>query len=331
MYVYSFSYKVDTKKSPAKRFTDHNEVLNEVKAVIVKYAQKMGINAYISAIRQGINAKYRAAIADYLESFFSSDVFDGYSDSRPFDDTPEDYLDEPCESIDPITDFECISEAGVDIISFNFGNRLSIETNLFYGTDSEVLFFVLKSTKHRVEVTVNEAFVEWHLEKPRSSANILFVYRCLTDVPKTREQICAQIKRYANTDVSPKTVGKHLKSLRALGVPIAHKGINKYLRAENASLGVADQVGFYLENDRPLCEAVPAEIGNIGTRVYSLLVLLTLQCASEPMLQADILRRIEKKYGVSINRAAVGRHLKMLEELGYPISKTKAGIVLEQK
>ena len=62
-----------------------------------------------------------------------------------------------------------------------------------------------------------------------------------------------------------------------------------------------------------------------GTSAYPLMVLKVLEDSDKPLMQTEIICRICKKYNVTMERKAVGRHLDMLHELGYKIQKSRNG------
>lgn len=56
---------------------------------------------------------------------------------------------------------------------------------------------------------------------------------------------------------------------------------------------------------------------NYGTSAYPLMVLLSLR--EEPAKQGEIVRTIFETWDTVINRKAVGRHLQLLQNLGFPV------------
>lgn len=66
-----------------------------------------------------------------------------------------------------------------------------------------------------------------------------------------------------------------------------------------------------------------------GTNANPIMILRVLQNSKEPMLQQDIIRKIEDAYGVTLERKAIGRNIDMLIALGYNIQKSRAGYLLQ--
>lgn len=66
-----------------------------------------------------------------------------------------------------------------------------------------------------------------------------------------------------------------------------------------------------------------------GTSAYPVMVLKALQDSNKPMTQGDIIDYIDRHYIIKIERKAVSRHLKTLNELGYTIRKSQNGYYIE--
>lgn len=62
---------------------------------------------------------------------------------------------------------------------------------------------------------------------------------------------------------------------------------------------------------------------NYGTSAYPLMVWYALR--EEPKTQKQITKSVQKQFGSAIDRKAVGRHLQLLENLGYPVQAGPAG------
>ena len=62
---------------------------------------------------------------------------------------------------------------------------------------------------------------------------------------------------------------------------------------------------------------------NYGTSAYPLMVLYSLR--EKPATQGQIARTILETWDADINRKAVGRHLRLLENLGFPVQKCAEG------
>jgi biotin operon repressor len=143
----------------------------------------------------------------------------------------------------------------------------------------------------------------------------------LTDSPQSREVIRNSIWENYKAVLSLKTIGSHLDTLRKLGVPVAHRGKNKYTSDRKH--------GYYL--DKGITTDVhQEEVASLGTSINCLLVLFALQQAATPMRQADIIRWIEEIYCVKIGRVAVSRQIDSLRDMRYYIEQTKDGYVLKK-
>ena len=338
MYFYYLSYSTVGKKTRRKRFPDKSEAFDTAKALIVKCAKDFDIDQYISAIRKGVNVKFRAIVADYLEEFFTSEKFTPHTDELPCMSEADDYLcdlynyeDTDNEDFeppsDPLNDFYVYDANGLTVFEFSILKNLCITIDIpfDYSTGiSDQMLVSMKDSEHEITVSIKCKTIDWYLEKPSNSANILLVYKSLTKHPQTREKIRQRIRYFSNTDISLKTIGKQIDTLRKIGVPIAYTGLNRYMRQSYDT-----QSGFYLDDN-----AVPPEIdrsvlSELGTRVNPMLVLLAMENANGPMRQAEIIDTIEKTYGVKIARAAIGRHIKMLQQLDFGVKKTNDGFLVE--
>lgn len=347
-YNYTVEVTID-KESPQKAtYRTVEEAMNAAKKAVVDYAHTLQVNDYISRIREGINKGYRTVVADYWEEFFSSPTFSELTHVVPFEEDSDEYVvdtveedvgngDEDCEyvepPVDPLDDFFCGIEE-FDITEFYFKRALHMETNWRQASynasycerlldkieeggfeGGAQLVFDMSTTDHRVAVTVSRA------QKTTHSENIIFVYRMLDSSPRDREDIQSYIWEDFGIYLSLKTIGKHLDTLRKLCVPIAYQGINRY---------TLDQKNGYYLDSAVSCEMKREEVAALGSSVNCILVLFTLQHASKPMRQADIIRWIEENYGVKIGRVAVSRQIDSLIDMRYRIQKNKDGYILKK-
>lgn len=126
-----------------------------------------------------------------------------------------------------------------------------------------------------------------------TSAYPLMVLFALRKFPKTQDQIISTIRDYWDTVIERKAVARHLQLLQDLGFPVQKS-------AE----------GYYC------CEEVrePKADFKYTPNAYPLLILQVLDSA--PKTQAQIIRSVQEKYGVKIDRKAVSRHLELLKALG---------------
>lgn len=341
-YNYTVEITLDNRSVRNTTFGTVAEAMDAAKKAVVGYGGKLRVNEYISRIRKGANKGYRAMVADFWEEFFSSPTFNVMTRVAPFEEDPEDY-EEKIEEVesdwddedykyeeppkDPLDDFYCGNQE-FDITEFYFGRRLHMETNWFLRGDDgsysakKVVFehdqqrvFDMSTWDHRVVVTVSR------IQKNTHSENIVMVYEKLNEFPKSRESLQESIWYCYHVKISLKTIGKHLDTLRKLGVPVTHRGTNKY---------TLDLVHGYYLDDNMHCDMNRDEVAALGTSVNCILVLFALQQASGPMRQADIIHWIEKNYGVKIGRVAVARQIESLTDMGSPIGRTKDGYTLKK-
>lgn len=135
-----------------------------------------------------------------------------------------------------------------------------------------------------------------------TSAYPLMVWRVLQEEPQTLDQIIYRIWEQYDEKIDRKAVGRHLNLLEKLGYPVQHsrKGYCRWGAFRNPEPDV-----------------------HYSPNAYPLLVLQVLD--KTPKMQAEIIQAIQEKYGVTMDRKAVGRHLALLEALGYRIEKGKCG------
>ena len=344
-YNYTVEVTVGDQVTQKNTYKNVEEAMNAAKKSALDYANTLRVHDYISRIREGINKGSRALVADYWAEFFSSPTFNVMNSGAPFEENPKDY-EEKIEEVesdwddeddetptDPLDDFYC-GHYGFDMTEFYFDRDLHMETNWllasYHASSPERVFdnfemeafeydsqlvFDMRTIDQRIVVTVSRA------QKTTHSENIVLVYRTLKDSPRSREVIRNYIWENYKADLSPKTIGNHLDTLRKLGVPVAYKGINRYtLKQKN---------GYYLDPAAG-CEVNRAEVASLGSSINCLLVLFALQQAVGPMRQAGIIRWIEEHYGVKIGRAAVSRQIDLLRDMRNNIRQTKDGYVLKK-
>ena len=137
-----------------------------------------------------------------------------------------------------------------------------------------------------------------------TSAYPLMVLFALREYPQTQEQIIRTIFETWDTSMERKAVGRHLQLLRQLGFPVQHRPEGYLLDGKPCA------------PDTDIC---------YGPNAYPLLILQVLD--GTPKQQAQIIREIQAKYGSKIGRAALGRHLALLQALGISIQKTEIGYI----
>lgn len=142
-----------------------------------------------------------------------------------------------------------------------------------------------------------------------TSAYPLMVLFALRKEPATQEQIARRIRETWDTIIDRKAIGRHLELLKALGYPVQHG-------AE----------GYYYSGDI----LVPSANVKWTPSAYPLMVLEVLDV--EPQTQNEIVQAVQEKYGVKMDRKAVGRHLELLKAIGFDLlQKCKSGYYLDPK
>lgn len=137
-----------------------------------------------------------------------------------------------------------------------------------------------------------------------NSANSLMVWLMLQETPQTQTRLAKRILNELGTAIDRKTIGKHLKLLQALGFPVQ-----------------SSPKGYYICG-----EFRDPELGIKGDSAYPLMVSQVL--GKTPQTKTAIIHAVQKKYGKKIGHKAVGRHLELLDALGYDIKKCEDGYYL---
>lgn len=141
-----------------------------------------------------------------------------------------------------------------------------------------------------------------------TSAYPMMVWRALGENPQTQAQIARTIEQTWNTMIDRKAIGRHLQLLQDLGYPVQH-GLEGYCCKGEAG---APKSGI-----------------QFSPSAYPLLILRVLD--GTPRTQTAIIRAVQDRYGVKIDRKAVGRHLELLKSLGFDLlQKGKDGNCLNK-
>ena len=238
--------------------------------------------------------------AKYLGSFLSDPEF-----PRSEEDVPEDY-DEP-EHGELSLDSDCIFwEYPCDAYPYL---RTDLVTTKQSG-DSYEFEFRYNYPEDYNGNGVTELSIKIELKTDYgTSAYPLMVLFALREEPATQEQIACRIRETWETVIDRKAIGRHLELLKALGYPVQHG-------AE----------GYYYSGDI----LVPSADVKWTPGAYPLMVLEVLDV--EPQTQNEIVQAVQEKYGIKVDRKAVGRHLALLKALGFDIlQKCKSGYYLDPK
>lgn len=315
--------------------------LDALKAWVVPVARKMHVNYYIRKIRSGADVCYRNAVADFWEEFFSEETYRPMKNDLAYRESQEEFWEDASYPYDPLTDFGCYNSAGSTITSFHFGRKLELDTNIWMFSfdnpsgwyDDSRIYFRLSDTHAMVTVRMCIHDVDYYPGSSGHGSNILLVLRCLNEEPKTRKQIAREIHQRYYWNISEKTIGTQIAALQDIGFPIFHRNTDAAGIIANARsfaylygdvLRDPDPAGFYLDwsKQKPVQQE---KVQQLGTRAYPLLILLTLQSEKDPMKPSQIREAVLKRYGVNISKGAIGRNMKLLEQLAYIQESDKKG------
>ena len=136
-----------------------------------------------------------------------------------------------------------------------------------------------------------------------SSAYPLMVWHAIGNRPQTQGQIVQNIYETWGTVINRKAVGRHLQLLQDMGYPVRH---------------CPDGYCYSTEPQEPKADI------KLSSSAYALLVLKTLD-HRPPKTIRQIIQAIQEKFGIKIDRKAVGRHLELLGAMGIHIEKCEDG------
>lgn len=349
MFIYGIYFELlkgqKTGRSKTTYYADQQEALDAFKKLVVPVARKMGVDDYIRKIRTGKDVKYRKAVADFLEEFFATEKYPQMKHVLNGNESQEDFWGLKKPPKDPLEDFDCFYNEGCTQVYFDFDKFMHLETDLWIHEDSDgwnfepnsYIYFLLEVRGVAVKVYMTIDEVEHYFGEKAHSANILLVYHCLTEQPKTRKKIAEEIGKRYHLKLSEKTIGAQIDALKKLGLPICHRNTDATgIVASRESIAylfgdVLEQpkpAGFYL--DRSKQGSVQREaVQQIGTKAYPLLILLTLQNAQIPMKTGQIMEAVWDRYGVKISKGAILRNMKLLEQLKYVHEDDEKGYTAE--
>ena len=140
-----------------------------------------------------------------------------------------------------------------------------------------------------------------------TSAYPLMVWNALQEEPQTHEQLIDSIWQQYNTVIERKAVGRHLKLLENLGFPLLHNSEGYY------------RSGAFRE---------PKADVKYRPSSYPLMILQVLDGTDKT--QAEIIRAVQGKYGIKLDRRAVKRNLELLQAFFFCIQKNKDGYSVQK-
>lgn len=307
-------------------FEDFNSAKIYARSLISKYSEAP---EYLEDLRNGHRKKYRAAIADFFEKYFSDPLFP-YTDADIPSDDANDYKEEAPEGMvfgeeldeddeDAYYEYESPEEYfeedefevyignGEDWINtdnFEQCELPNIETNLILAADEKNTYKYDEDTLsikiYRKLYTGGRTNPILILEKLKNRQ--IVDPDCYNDDYKYEEAYGVGEK----APMSKRTVYRHINLLCDLGYVITKK-----------------ESGFALAG-----KTAPKNI-KFGKSSYPIMVLDVLESAGRPLLQNDIIEEIQSRYnGTTIHRKAIGNIIKDLIDLEYDIRRTKEGYFL---
>ena len=333
-------------------FSEANRTMRHMAAL---QAQKMGVESYISAIREGKYKSYRKYVADGLTHVFLKDSPLSPKKIRRLKDVIEDFEDECKEYPD---DFWASEQAGEFLcFDFYFAQGLHLEFQIDYYSCDDILgnYVFLKDKTGSYKFMIEEEYKPEteDLKKVSNSANILLVYKELLNRSintkldldngsersgqflrgTTAKQISESplVLSIKDKSLLEETVVNHINALKNLGIPIITYKFSKREAQYWAVRGVRNNYRYEIDLDFLDKVPDPIDASKLKAHVNPLLVLFVLKTSTKPMRQDDIARAIEEKYKVKLNRQAVSRNIKLLLEVNEPIKKNSKGYAFENE
>ena len=178
---------------------------------------------------------------------------------------------------------------------------LLVVSNVYYGDGNEpfIVDFGYENPESIRPDRVNAVHIriDEHINYG-TSAYPLMVLFALREYPQTQERIIRTISETWDTDIDRKTVGRHLQLLQDMGFAVQHGPDGYYYDEES-------------HDPKPGISYSPS--------AYPLMICEVLD--EIPKTQAAIMQAVQEKYGTTINRKAVRRHLELLKALGFDLLK----------
>lgn len=311
-------YKVDGKLNDellsVAYYADDQQAMDAAKKWILEQTKDMNIQSYLSDIRTGkyhkgyTSRKYRKMVADYFAEFFSSEKAAPSTCERDFEGGPVEYDDENNTNVcrDNFSDFDAYVEAGATVLECHFGDHLLLDSTFMtipYAEDGS--YCLIKNDNGGFKFDMK---IDWtplfYSDGSNKSLNIFAVYDILHDAdePYTQNEIQSAFEHYTDGQMSERTIGKHIGTLKALGFPITYVYKDEIWNEKS---------GYRLEKCS-LKDISDVDASELGASAYVMLVLMALDRSDKAMTASEIMSYIREHFNVSISKAAMLRHLKSL-------------------
>ncbi|MBQ7906621.1 MAG: hypothetical protein IJ309_01460 [Clostridia bacterium] len=325
-----------------KRFSSLDEAKKCLHKLLVKCAKALHINDLLDK-EEKTATRYTKELIDFLRAFFNEKT-DPSTLRCPFYDyyalEYDDIYDEDEDVYyDPVDEWfsqrsPIIVRSGYDDIDcIMLGKKLRIdglwslwEWKLEEDDSCEMLFSLNGKTVLSVSFCTEdkkELYRASSAVKSIPAANSLLVFEALSSEGQSLLQIREKIKQNHFCSISTKRISDQLKVIASLGFDVQKR---YFLDIEDNELVITPRANFYITNK----EEIPAPVkgAKLTPNAYVLLVFLTLKASTVPLKQGTISEILRENYQLTINRATVGRHLKLIANLGYKVVKTAKGYAL---
>lgn len=277
-------------------------------------AQVPDIDQYTTPIRKGINTNYRNAVADFVEGFFKDADFFKKEYRFSFYDDPEAYMKENDGEEDALEDIAVGEDYGRCLWLGSHGGFELISRHWLQNTDEDD-FLELKCNDMLIGVSVHYK-AGLLVEEKQDLHNIFLVWSALDANEfgfQTVDEICETIKAESFVELSSNTVRAQIENLKKLGFAVEEV---EELYTPNGFSHQQTRVRYRLKDDA----CGEAQKGGYAKSAYPMMTYLVLLESETPLSQQAILDAIFERFGVKMQRQTVGKHVKLLQEMGCEIA-----------
>ncbi len=312
-YYYVEWEKNHVRQTPRKchTFEEAREVARELLA-----AQVPDIEKYTVPIRKGVNKNYRNAVADFVEGFFKDTDFFKKEYRFSFYDDPDDYLElEEIDGEEDALEDIAVREDYGRCICLGVGGGFELISRYWLQDADEDDFLELRCGNILVGVSICYK-AGLLIEGKQDSHNIFLVWAALDADEfgfQTVDEICKTIKKESLAEISPNTVRAQIENLKKMGFTVEEE---EECYTTNGFSHQQTRVRYRLKDD--VCGK--AQKGGFTRSEYPMMTYLVLRDSDTPLSQQAILDAIFERFGVKMQRQTVGKHVKLLQEMGCEIA-----------
>lgn len=330
--------------------------------LITKYSV---IPEYFDDIRVGNRKAFRGAVTDFLEKYYSNPEFvfmsedipstnaEDYSETIPegmiFGENLDDDDDTDYEYYSP-EDYFCEDEFSPCIGKEGFGSNgdgddgtdlPNFSCNISFSPGD---YGVYRYYEDCLDIKIYSIKVGGGRSNPLLVLSELLngkLFRIKGNANKEKNTYTADVDEYYDEYydnyfdfMSNRTKLRHINLLLSLGYDIIkerHVIVKDYEMTEDGKDYFAPTKRYVEYSFTLVGVKEPQKDIIFGKSAYPIIVLRILEEAEKPLLQNEIIERVQKMFnGTTIHRKAIGNSIKELLEFGYKIEHTKEGYFLQK-